>query len=59
MSDSDPEGLFTYVAAELGKLNLAYLHLIVPLNPYDRETFFGGTDVGYIDYQFDEERAAA
>lgn len=132
MSDSDPEGLFTYVAAELGKLNLAYLHLIEPrvrgnlddetrspnpvasqlirkfysgtiiaaggfkgasaeaiitagdadlvafgrdfianpdlperllrrqpLNPYDRETFFGGTDVGYIDYPFYEERAAA
>ncbi|MGH8784763.1 MAG: alkene reductase [Telluria sp.] len=132
MSDSDPEGLFTYVAAELGKLNLAYLHLIeprvrgnvedesrnpnpvasqlirkfysgtiiaaggfkgdsaeaiiaagdadlvafgrdfisnpdlperlrrrLPLNFYDRDTFFGGTDVGYIDYPFHEERAAA
>ncbi|MDH4612433.1 alkene reductase [Pseudomonas sp. BN102] len=123
MSDSDPDGLFTYVARELDKRNLAYLHLIEPriagnvekenrdqnpvaaqlirqhysgtliaaggfagesakaileagdadlvafgrhfianpdlperlrngwpLNPYDRETFFGGTDVGYTDY---------
>lgn len=30
MSDSDPVGLFTYVARELAKLNLAYLHLIEP-----------------------------
>lgn len=132
MYDSDPQGLFTYVATELDKLNLAYLHLIeprvkgviedetrdpnpiasqlirtvysgtiiaaggfkretaeaiieagdadlvafgrdfianpdlperlrrkLPLNPYDRETFFGWTDVGYIDYPFYEERAAA
>ncbi|KJK18137.1 NADH:flavin oxidoreductase [Burkholderiaceae bacterium 16] len=132
MSDSDPEGLFTYVAAELDKLGLAYLHLIepriagniedaardqqpvaaqllrkffrgtiiaaggfngdsadaivasgdadlvafgrhfianpdlperlrrkLPLNPYDRDTFFGGTEVGYIDYPFHREREAA
>lgn len=132
MCDSDPEGLFTYVATELGKLDLAYLHLIeprvlgsvdddsrdpnpvaaqlirkfykgtiiaaggfkgdtadaiiaagdadlvafgrdfianpdlperlrhkLPLNPYDRPTFFGGTEVGYIDYPFYEEPAAA
>ena len=125
MSDSNPEGLFSYVAQELAKLNLAYLHLIeprvlgnvdddskdpnpvaaqlirkhykgviiaaggfkaasaeavlqagdadlvafgrdfianpdlperlrlqLPLNPYDRPTFFGGTDVGYTDYPF-------
>jgi N-ethylmaleimide reductase len=125
MSDSDPVGLFTYVAQELAKLNLAYLHLIeprvlgnvddenadpnpiaaqlirkhyagtiiaaggfsgdtaeaivkagdadlvafgrhfisnpdlperlrhkLPLNPYDRPTFFGGTDIGYTDYPF-------
>jgi N-ethylmaleimide reductase len=125
MSDSNPEGLFAYVAQELAKLNLAYLHLIeprvlgnvdddsknpdpvaaqlirkhykgtiiaaggfkghtaeavlqagdadlvafgrdfianpdlperlrrqLPLNPYDRPTFFGGTDVGYTDYPF-------
>jgi N-ethylmaleimide reductase len=125
MSDSNPEGLFAYVAQELDKLNLAYLHLIEPrvlgniddetkdqnpvaaqlvrkhykgiiiaaggfkadtaeavlqagdadlvafgrdfianpdlperlrlqlqLNPYDRPTFFGGTDVGYTDYPF-------
>jgi N-ethylmaleimide reductase len=125
MSDSDPEGLFTHVAQELDKLNLAYLHLIeprvignvdddtkdpnpvaaqlvrkhfkgtiiaaggfkghsaeaivqagdadlvafgrdfianpdlparlrhqLPLNPYDRPTFFGGTEVGYTDYPF-------
>nr|WP_315591734.1 alkene reductase [uncultured Cupriavidus sp.] len=132
MSDSDPEGLFTYVATELSKLDLAYLHLIeprvrgesddetrdpnpvasqlirkfyrgtiiaaggfkgesaeaivaagdadlvafgrdfianpdlperlrrkLPLNPYDRETFFGGTDIGYVDYPFYAERIAA
>lgn len=132
MSDSDPEGLFTYVAAELDKLGLAYLHLIepriagnieddsrdqtpvaaalmrrffhgtiiaaggftgksaeaivasgdadlvafgrhfianpdlperlrrnLPLNPYDRATFFGGTEVGYTDYPFLAERMAA
>ncbi|WP_144107783.1 alkene reductase [Paraburkholderia sp. BCC1886] len=125
MSDSDPEALFTYVARELAKLDLAYLHLIeprvlgnvdddskdpspvaaqlirkhyagtliaaggfkadtaeailqagdadlvafgrdfianpdlperlrleLPLNPYDRPTFFGGTAPGYTDYPF-------
>ena len=125
VSDSDPQGLFTYVAAELDKLNIAYLHIIeprvvgstddetkdpnavasqmlrkvfhgtiiaaggfkranaittlesgdadliafgrdfianpdlperlrhdLPLNPYDRTTFYGGTDVGYVDYPF-------
>jgi N-ethylmaleimide reductase len=30
MSDTNPEGLFTYVANELNKLGLAYLHLIEP-----------------------------
>jgi N-ethylmaleimide reductase len=30
MSDSDPEGLFTYVARALSQLKLAYLHLIEP-----------------------------
>jgi N-ethylmaleimide reductase len=123
MSDSDPEGLFTYVAEQLAELKLAYLHLIeprvlgnvddenkdqnpvaaqlirkhykgtliaaggfkghsaeailqagdadlvafgrdfianpdlperlrlqLPLYPYDRPSFFGGTDVGYTDY---------
>ena len=30
MSDSNPEGLFTYVAQQLSALNLAYLHLIEP-----------------------------
>ncbi len=125
MSDRDPQGLFAYVADELAKLNLAYLHLIeprvlgnvddpsrdpnpvaaqtirkhyggtiiaaggfkresaeaiiaagdadlvafgrdfianpdlperlrrdLPLNDYDRPTFFGGTDIGYTDYPF-------
>ncbi|HEY1149690.1 MAG TPA: alkene reductase [Pseudoduganella sp.] len=125
MSDSDPEALFTHVARELDKLNLAYLHLIEPriagniedesrdqnpvasrlirqhykgliiaaggfdgesasaiiesgdadlvafgrhfianpdlparlrngwpLNAYDRESFFGGTEIGYTDYPF-------
>lgn len=130
MSDSDPVGLFTYVACELDKLDLAYLHLIEPrilgvvedesrdqnpaaaqlirqhykgtiiaaggfagesakaileagdadlvafgrhfianpdlperlrngwpLNPYDRESFFGGTEVGYTDYPSHNEAA--
>jgi len=30
MKDSDPEALFTYVASELDKLGIAYLHLIEP-----------------------------
>ena len=30
MSDSNPEALFTYVAQQLDKLNLAYIHLIEP-----------------------------
>jgi len=128
MSDSNPEGLFAYVAQALAKLNLAYLHLIeprvlgnvdddskdqnpvaaqlirkhykgtiiaaggfkghtaeailqagdadlvafgrdfianpdlperlrlqLPLNPYDRPTFFGGTNMGYTDYPFYRE----
>ncbi len=132
MSDSNPEALFTYVADELDKLGIAYLHLIepriagnvedeardqqpvagkslrthfhgpiiaaggfdgesaeailqsgdadlvafgrhfianpdlperlrkgLPLNPYDRATFFGGTDVGYTDYPFHDEAAVA
>jgi N-ethylmaleimide reductase len=132
MSDSDAVGLFTYVAAQLAKLDLAYLHLIepriagnvedesrdpnpvaaqtirkhyagtiiaaggfkgdsaeailadgdadlvafgrdfianpdlperlrrnLPLNPYDRPTFFGGTEVGYTDYPFYEEEAVS
>lgn len=130
MSDSDSVGLFSYLAAELAKLDLAYLHLIepriagnvedetrdsnpvaaqtirkhyagtiiaaggfkrasaeailadgdadlvafgrdfianpdlperlrrnLPLNAYDRPTFFGGTEVGYTDYPFYEDEA--
>jgi N-ethylmaleimide reductase len=30
MSDSNPEALFSYVAQQLDKLNLAYIHLIEP-----------------------------
>ncbi|MDB5817492.1 MAG: alkene reductase [Rhizobacter sp.] len=30
MKDSDPTALFTYVAKELDKLDIAYLHLIEP-----------------------------
>ena len=132
MSDSDPEGLFTFVAEKLDALNLAYLHLIeprvlgnvdddskdpnpiaaqlirqhyhgviiaaggfkrdtaeailqagdadlvafgrdfianpdlperllkgLPLNPYDRPTFFGGTAIGYTDYPFYRGEALA
>jgi N-ethylmaleimide reductase len=130
MSDSDPEGLFSYVARELDKLKLAYLHLIEPriaghienegknpnpvaaqlirkhykgtiivaggfdgesanaiieagyaelvafghhfianpdlparlrngwpLNPHDRPSFFGGTEIGYTDYPFHAQAA--
>ncbi|SAL00540.1 NADH-flavin oxidoreductase/NADH oxidase [Caballeronia fortuita] len=132
MSDSDPQALFGYVADELDKLGIAYLHLIepriagnveddtrdqrpvaaqslrarfrhpiivaggfdgdsaeailqsgdadlvafgrhfianpdlperlrkqLPLNPYDRPTFFGGTEIGYTDYPFYRESALA
>ncbi|WP_250486483.1 alkene reductase [Caballeronia sp. GaOx3] len=132
MSDSDPQALFAYVATELDKLGIAYLHLIepriagnvedetrdqtplaakslrahfrgpiivaggfdgasaesilqsgdadlvafgrhfianpdlperlrkhLPLNRYDRATFFGGTDAGYTDYPFLDEQAIA
>jgi N-ethylmaleimide reductase len=132
MKDSNPEALFTYVAAELDKLKLAYLHLIeprvlgnaedaskdqspvasrllrqffhgpliaaggftpasaeailaegsadlvafgryfisnpdlptriadgTPLADYDRDTFYGGTAVGYTDYPAHAEAATA
>jgi N-ethylmaleimide reductase len=132
MSDSDPQALFGYVASELDKLGIAYLHLIepriagnieddardqapvaakslrtrfhgpiiaaggfdgdsaeaiiesgdadlvafgrhfianpdlperlrkhLPLNRYDRASFFGGTEVGYTDYPFHNEEALA
>ncbi len=132
MSDSDPEGLFTYVAQQLARRDLAYIHLIeprvlgnvddenanpapvaaqlirkhypgtiiaaggfkgasaeaiiaagdadfvafgrdfianpdlperlrrnLPLNAYDRPSFFGGTEVGYTDYPFHAEAVAA
>ena len=132
MSDSNPEGLFTYVAQQLAPLKLAYLHLIEPriagniedeaksqeplaarlirkhyqgtiiaaggfdgasadaiiqagdadlvafgrhfianpdlperlrnnwpLNAYQRDSFFGGTEVGYTDYPVYAESALA
>jgi N-ethylmaleimide reductase len=31
----------------------------LPLNRYDRATFFGGTEIGYTDYPFYRERALA
>jgi N-ethylmaleimide reductase len=31
-----------------------YLHGL-PLNPYDRETFYGGNETGYLDYPFFQE----
>ncbi|CAM2156936.1 N-ethylmaleimide reductase [Pararobbsia alpina] len=131
MHDSNPEALFTYVAAELNKLDIAYVHVIeprvvgnvddetkdqspvaaqtirkffhgtliaaggfkrdtaqaiiaagtadlvafgrdfianpdlperlrrdLPLNAYDRPTFFGGTEVGYTDYPFYSDSSA-
>ncbi len=132
MSDSNPEGLFTYVAQQLSALKLAYLHLIepriagniedetkdqapvasqlirkhyqgtiiaaggfnaasaeallqagdadliafgrhfianpdlperirnnLPLNDYIRDSFFGGSEVGYTDYPFYKADALA
>lgn len=132
MKDSDPEALFGYVAAQLDKLGLAYLHLIEPrvngnaideskdqnplaarmirqhyhgpiiaaggftpesaeaileegsadlvafgryfisnpdlparianghsLADYDRDTFYGGTEVGYTDYPTYDESLVA
>ena len=35
------------------------LRLQLRLNPYDRPTFFGGTDVGYTDYPFFSSGAVA
>src|SRR5450830_762399 len=99
MSDSNPEALFSYVAAQLMRTH--YQGLIIAaggfrgdtaeailqagdadlvafgrdfianpdlperlrngwaLNPYDRATFFGGTEVGYTDYPFHEVNAGA
>jgi N-ethylmaleimide reductase len=31
----------------------------LPLNPYDRPTFFGGTEIGYTDYPFYRDEALA
>ncbi len=132
MSDWDSAGLFTYVARELSKMKIGYLHLIeprvigntddenanpapvasqllrkhfegtiiaaggftgasaeailqagdadlvafgrhfvsnpdlpdrlrnnLPLTPYVRDTFFGGTEVGYTDYPFHTEAQPA
>lgn len=132
MSDSDPDALFSFVARELDKRSIAYLHLIeprvrgnvddesrtqqpvgsqlirqhfkgtiiaaggfkgesaeaivredtadliafgrdfisnpdlperlrhqLPLTPYDRDSFFGGTEIGYTDYPFAEQELAA
>ena len=35
------------------------LRLQLPLNQYDRPTFFGGTDVGYTDYPFHSDVTVA
>lgn len=131
MSDSNPAATFGYVAEQLNRFNLAYLHVIeprvvgsvmaedglkpvasaqlrevyfgtiiaaggfekedaeaivargdadlvafgrhfianpdlpkrlqygLPLNPYDRTTFYGGNERGYTDYPFYEETQAA
>ena len=31
----------------------------LPLNPYDRPSFFGGTDAGYTDYPFHDKDLVA
>jgi N-ethylmaleimide reductase len=33
--------------------------LNLPLNPYDRDTFYGGAEEGYVDYPFHSETAVA
>ncbi len=35
------------------------LHRNLPLNPYDRDTFYGGDERGYTDYPFHVETVAA
>lgn len=61
MSDSDPASTFGYVAAELGKRKLAYLHVVEPSNPRgdpnDRlidpillRRAFGGPYIGHGSY---------
>ncbi|MDZ4840626.1 MAG: alkene reductase [Hyphomicrobium aestuarii] len=69
MSESDPAALFGYVAGELGKRGLAYLHVVEPSNPRgdpaDRlidpvilRRAFGGPYIGNGSYTGDRARAA-
>ncbi|MCR9255343.1 MAG: alkene reductase [Alphaproteobacteria bacterium] len=68
--DGDPERNFIYVARELGKRGLAYLHVVEPSNPYgdpfDRDVdpqvirrAFGGTYIANGGYGLDKARAEA
>jgi N-ethylmaleimide reductase len=69
MSESDPASLFGYVAGELGKRKLAYLHVVEPSDPRgdpaDRlidpvilRKAFGGAYIGNGSYTGDRARNA-
>jgi N-ethylmaleimide reductase len=69
MSESDPAALFGYVAGELGKRGLAYLHVVEPSDPRgspdDRlidpiilRKAFGGAYIGNGSYTGDRARNA-
>jgi N-ethylmaleimide reductase len=69
MSESDPASLFGYVAGELGKRKLAYLHVVEPSDPRgdpaDRlidpvilRKAFGGAYIGNGSYTGDRARDA-
>ncbi len=69
MSDSNPAPLFAYLAEQLGKRGLAYLHCVEPSNPrgdpFDRivdpqivRRAFGGNYIANGSYTGDRARAA-
>lgn len=69
MSDSNPAPLFRYLAEQLGKRKLAYLHCVEPSNPrgdpFDRivdpqivRKAFGGSYIANGSYTGDRARAA-
>lgn len=69
MSDSNPAPLFAYLAAQLGRRGLAYLHCVEPSNPrgdpFDRivdpqivRKAFGGNYIANGSYTGDRARAA-
>jgi N-ethylmaleimide reductase len=69
MSESDPASLFTYVASELGKRRLAYLHVVEPsdprgdpanrlIDPILLRKAFGGKYIGNGSYTGERARTA-